>query len=154
MKKIKTLTEPIINTASRLEAISNQFIFEPMGTSSSSMKILCALEKYGPLSVQRITDLSGGMKSNVSQRISNLEKKGHVKRNPAKNPADRRQVIIGITKKGLGKLALIDKRLKKANLHLIKNFSKKEQKLFFEFFERINKIIDREENNLKEIFKQ
>ncbi len=154
MKQLKTLPEPIIYTASRLEAISNRFVFEPLKISLSSVKILCVLEQRGPLTLKEILNFSGGTKSNASQRLTVLEKNGYVKRNRAKVQDDKRKVVIEITKKGLEKLALIDKRLKKANLHLIKNFSKKEQELFFEFFERINKIINREENNLKEIFKQ
>lgn len=147
------ITSPIVLTSARLEAIADRFVFIPMETSLASMRILRILDQNSELTPKRIGELSGGTKSNVSQRLNNLEKKGYIKRSYALVKGDKRKIIVEITKEGRKQLEFITKRLEKAQLHLIKHFSKKEIKQHLEFFKKINSIIDLEEKNLAEIFK-
>jgi DNA-binding MarR family transcriptional regulator len=143
---------PIIYTATRLEAITNRFVFGPMGTTAASMKILGLLHANGPLTPRKIMELGGGTKSNVSQRLANLEKNGFIARDGAKNPKDKRQVIVRLTVLGVDQIGKIKARLKKSRLCLAKNFSREEIGQHVEFFKKINRLIDQEEKDLKKIF--
>lgn len=153
MDTTNAITHPIIYTAARLEAIADRYIFGPMGTTASSMKILRLLHNHGPLTSQRIGELGGGTKSNVSQRLDYLESKGYVARDPENFPADKRKVLVKITKEGGQQIAEIQKRMKKAQICLSRHFSEKEIAGHAKFFEKINLIIDKEQKNLDKIFK-
>lgn len=152
MDKNKTITAPILFTASRLESIANRFVFQPMGTSFSSMKILRLLELKGPQTPKRILELAGGTKSNLSQRLNYLEKNRFIVRDYAVVPGDKRQVVVKLTALGRKRLNLINLRIKKAQLTLAECFSQKEIEGHRKFFEKMNRILDREEKNLSKIF--
>jgi DNA-binding MarR family transcriptional regulator len=153
MKTTTVITHPIIYTAARLEAVADKYVFNPMGTTAASMKILRLLKDHGPLTPRRIVELGGGTKSNVSQRLRHLEKNGFITRKQDVFPEDRRKVIVKMTKKGDRRVNEIQTRLKKAQICLTKNFSKKEISQHVEFLKKINRLIDREEKNLDKIFK-
>lgn len=153
MQQSNVITSPIILTASRLEAIADKFVFVPLGTSLASMRILKILHQYRELTPKRIGELSGGTKSNVSQRLNHLEEKKYIERTYAAVKGDKRKIMVKITREGEKQLEFITKRLEKAQLQLIKHFSKKEIQQHLEFFKKINSIIDQEEKNLIKIFK-
>jgi len=153
MKKSTAITHPIIQTASRLEAIANRFVFVPMGTSFASMRILRILDGSKSLTSKMILGLAGGTKSNVSQRLKHLEEHGFIIKDHAMTSDDRRKVSVKITAKGKERLDLIDTRMKKAQICLNKLFSEEEIENHLKFFKKINKIIDQEERNLIKLFK-
>ncbi len=79
-----------------------QRCFEPYGLRSIDFKVLRVLQVAGPPYQMSPTELSalvvrstGGM----TQILDRLEQAALVRRSP--NPADRRKIIVGLTKKGL-----------------------------------------------------
>ena len=151
--KSNIITQPIILTSARLEAIADKFVFGPMGTSLASMKMLRILHQQGSLTPKNILDRVGGTKSNISQRLNHLQERGYIKREYASVQNDKRKVIVTITKEGETQLSIVDKRLNKAQLKLIKYFSQEEIENHLKFHAKINQIIDQEEKNLTKIFK-
>jgi DNA-binding MarR family transcriptional regulator len=152
MNETRAITHPIIYTASRLEAIANRYVFGPMGTTASGMKILGLLLKHGSLTPQRIRELSGGTKSNVSQRLGYLEKKGYIVRDEAVFPNDLRKILVKLTAKGKTQMTEVHKRMKSAQLCLASHFTEKEIEQHCKFIGKVNSIIDKEERNLNSIF--
>lgn len=151
MKTSDAITHQIIYTAARLEAIAEHYVFSPMGTTAASMKVLRLVKKNGPLSQNRISELGGGTKSNVSQRLDNLEKNGYIFRDQ-QTPKDKRKVLVKITRKGRLKLFEIDKRMKKAQICLEKNFTKKEIEDNEKFLKKIDKLLEKNRKVLDKIF--
>lgn len=154
MKKTHYITEPIIFTASRLEAIANRYIFLPMGTTAAVMKILGLLKMKGPLTPRQIMDLAGGTKSNISQRLDTLEKNGFIVRDESIKQSDKRKVVIRLTAKGEYHIEALKKRMRKAQVCLSKHFSEEEITVHLRFFEKLNNIINEGEKNLKKVFNQ
>lgn len=152
MKNTHAITHPIVYTAARLEAIANRFVFGPMGATAASMKILGLLRQNGALTARRIVELGGGTKSNVSQRLDYLEKKKYIARVQDVFAADKRKVLVKLTRTGKEQLVEVRKRMKKAQICLAKCFTEKEIRQHVKFFEKINRIIDKEEKNLGKIF--
>lgn len=152
MDKTNAITHPIIYTSTRLEAIADRYIFSPMGTTAASMKILRLVKEQGPLTSQRIGELGGGTKSNVSQRLDYLEKKGYILREQDNFPGDKRKVLVKITEKGLKQIEEIQKRMRRAQICLSRHFTEEEIAGHSKFFVKVNQIIDKEQKNLDKIF--
>ena len=89
-KSYYSIIEPIILTASQLEDFSNKYLFGPLGLTISSMKILLILNRKGKLTAKEIVKNVGGKKSNISQRLYLLEKKGYIKKYQMKDMKDGR----------------------------------------------------------------
>ncbi len=158
-KSYYSIIEPVIFTASRLEAISNRYLFGPMEMTIASVKILRLLEKRAKLSPKEILEIIGGTKSNVSQRLDLLEKRGYVAKDQEKTATDKRKIFVKITPVGKKKLQELYKHLKKVKLEFESNFSKEEIGQHFIFFEKLNRLIEIKEqefencNKCKNIFK-
>lgn len=87
-----------------------------------------------------ILELTGGTKSNISQRLDFLEKKGYIK--TQKNTAgDKRKMSVKLTLTGKKKLSEMQKHISKVKLKLEANFTKKEIANHYAFFNKLNKII-------------
>ena len=139
-----SIIEPIIFTASRMEVIANRYLFRPIGMNISSVKILNLLCRKKIMTPREIMELAGGTKSNISQRLDALEKKGYIK--TQKNIFnDKRKISVKLTLFGEKKLQEIKDNIKKVKLELESNFSRKEINQHFAFFDKLDKII-----NLKE----
>jgi DNA-binding MarR family transcriptional regulator len=135
-----SIIEPIIFTASRLEAIADHCIFRPIGINISSVKIMGLLCHKKTMTPKEILELAGGTKSNISQRLNFLEKKGYIETH--KNTFDdKRKLSIQLTQAGKAKLQEMKKHLKKVKLELESNFTKKEIEQHFAFFNKLNKIV-------------
>ena len=141
------ISDPIMSTAAKLERIANVHIFSHIGLSSASIKIMCILDRMKITTPSGILEFLGGTRSNVSQRLDFLEKKGYVLRKHDSTSPDKRKVNIQLTTTGKKKLAEAEKWLKKANLYLEKYFTKKELEAHFAFFEKLNEILDRDYDN-------
>lgn len=146
------VAKQIIYIASRLEAIANHFVFNPAGLSSASVKILDILRCNTMLTPSDILEKIGGTKSNVSQRLNFLEKEGFIARTHSQYSQDKRRVAIKLTAKGNKKLSEMHERLKKAQLHLEKHFTKAELDAHYAFFEKIKLLLDTEKNEIKKLF--
>lgn len=98
---------------------------------------------------KEIMKLVGGTKSNISQRLDYLEKKGYVK--IYKNmTGDKRKSSVKLTAAGKEKLQEIKSHFKKVKLELESNFSQEEIERHFAFFNKLNKIIDFKEKEFSQ----
>lgn len=144
--------EPIISTAHRFETIAKKYIFQPTGFSPTSMKILSLLERNGEIIANDLVKMIETTKSNMSQRISFLEKEGYIKKAPMQNEKDKRKILLLLTKKGKCKICTLKKRINKAEISFEKKFSQEELNQHKAFFEKINRILDDGECTLSHIF--
>lgn len=145
--------ESIICLSHRLESIANKYVFQPMGLSSISMKILKVLKIHGPFTASSIIEMLNVTKSNMSQRLNFLEKEGLITRTYASDKKDKRKIIIGLTPQGKKVILDLEKRLEKAHISFEKKFNRQELKHHQDFIDKINKILDDEEDDLEKIFK-
>jgi len=141
-----SIIEPIIIIASRLEVIANRYFFGPIEMNISSVKIIGLLWKKETMTPKEIMKLAGGTKSNISQRLNFLEKKGYIETH--KNTSDdKRKISIKLTPFGKKKIIEIHKQMEKVGMELKSNFTKKEIQQHFVFFNKLNKIIDLKEKD-------
>ncbi|MFZ2188669.1 MAG: transcriptional regulator [Candidatus Moraniibacteriota bacterium] len=141
-----SIIEPIIFTASRLEAIADRCLFRPIGINISSVKIMGLLCHKKIMTPKEILELAGGTKSNISQRLNFLEKKGYIK--TQKNTFDdKRKLSITLTPIGKAKLKEMQKHIHKVKLELESNFTKKEIEQHFAFFNKLNKLVNAEKKD-------
>lgn len=136
-----SIIEPIIFTASRLEVIANRYIFGPIGMNIPSVKIMGLLCRKKVMTPKEIMELIGGTKSNISQRLDSLEKKGYIKTRKSRNN-DKRKVFVELTMSGKGKLGEIKSQLRKVKLELESNFTKKEIEKHCAFFKKLDGLIN------------
>jgi len=138
---VRYVTSPIVFTAARMEALANHYIFEPLGLTSATARILILLKCHGAMNSSEILEQISGTKSNISQRIRLLENKKMIKR-LNNNHADRRIIKLEITKNGENMLEKIIVQFKKHSLVLEKHFKAEEIEANYKFFNKINKILD------------
>jgi len=152
--KHDSIVEPIILAATRMEAIANRYIFEPMGLTVASAKVLKMLARspQGVLTPTELVHATGGTKSNISQRITFLEKKGLLQRT-AGTGFDRRQVAVQLTRAGKAKVIEIKKRAEQPSANLAKCFTAKEIAAQLAFFQKLDQVLNRCEKDLKTCFK-
>ncbi len=145
------LSEVIIMTSTRLRAIANRCVFRESkitGTQFRILRLLMLKDKQQPTEVLKLV---GGTKSNVSQRIKSLEKQGFVVRS-AQVGTDRRNVYIAITEAGRKLVEGLMQRFHKAAKSLENQFSQKEVAAQFEFFKKLNQLLDDNEQTIIKLF--
>ncbi len=152
-KYIEKPIESVVCLAHRMEAIANKYVFQPMGISPVSMKILKALKIHVSLSPSDLIEITNSTKSNISQRLNFLEKEGSIHRNYASDKSDKRKVQLQLTATGKNKLATIEKRFEKAHISFSRKFSAEEIEHHQLFMQKINAILDKEEDELAKLFK-
>lgn len=153
MKKEKSSPlEPILCTAQRLEAIAKKYIFQPTGLSETGMLILRLLKENKTMIVSDLLEKVGTTKSNMSQRLSVLEKEGYITKVRKTKQQDRRRMCVTLTKVGEQKIDDLEKRIRKARISLEKKFSQEELDQHKVFFEKLNHILDNGECMLSKIF--
>jgi DNA-binding MarR family transcriptional regulator len=152
-KDLSRPMEPIFCLAHRMETIVDKYVFKPMGISPISVKILKALSLHFPLSPGDLIEITNSTKSNISQRLNILEKEGSVRRNYASDKNDKRKVQLQLTVFGRKKIAIIEKRFEKAHISFARKFSAKELEQHRLFMQKINTILDKEEDGLEKLFK-
>jgi DNA-binding MarR family transcriptional regulator len=155
MKKTGAISpiEPMVCLAHRLEAIANKYVFQPMGFSSVSMKIMKMLRSHPSLSPGDLIGITNSTKSNISQRLNFLEKAGYIRRSYASDKSDKRKINLRLTGSGEKKLEEIEKRFKKAHISFSKKFTQMEIEQHEAFMRKVNSILDVEENELEKLFK-
>lgn len=142
------VTSPIVFTAARMEALANHYVFEPLGLTSSTVRILILLRCRGAMNPSEILKQTGGTKSNISQRIRLLEKKKMIKR-LNRGLRDKRIIELNISKAGENKLEEIAAQFKKYIPAIEKHFKAKEMEINYKFFNKLNKILDSLEKTKK-----
>ena len=137
-----SFTNPFIMTAMRLEALTERFLFKPVGLSAASFKILAFVKNSLGCSPSQMLNYLGGTKSNITQRLNFLEKHGFVcsKRS---STGDKRKVFISITPVGNKKFDDVISNFKKNSIYLEKFFSKKELSDHFSFMMKLNLVLDK-----------
>ncbi len=143
----------LVFTAMRLESIAESNIMKPMGLSASSFRILVALQNLGPQTPSELIETLGSSKSNLTQRLSWLEKKSLVslKRN---KKGDRRKVSVKLTIAGKKKLATTAKLIKEKNLEIEKYFNKNEAQLLLKLLRHINTCLDNKQINVNKTYEK
>ncbi|MCK9378545.1 MAG: transcriptional regulator [Candidatus Moranbacteria bacterium] len=145
--------EAMICLSHRLELIADKYIFKPMGLSSISVKILMLLKNGSQMTVSELIKKTGATKSNMSQRLTFLEKEQYITRNYASDSNDKRKVLIKLTFSGKKRIIDLKKRLEKAQISFEKKFTAKEVSQHKDFIKKMNLILDNEEDKLEKIFK-
>ena len=136
-----SIIEPIILTASRLEVIANRYLFGPIGMNIPNVKIMSLLCRKKIMTPKEIMELAGGTKSNISQRLDSLEKKGFVEMRKGA-ASDKRLVLVKLSALGKKKLLEMHKQIREVKLELESNFTKKEIAQHYAFFNKLNKLVD------------
>lgn len=144
---------PIVHIAHRIEAIAKKYIFQPTGFSPMSMSILRLLRDNGPLIASDLIRMTATTKSNMSQRLSLLEKERSLSRMPTKKIGDKRKMMISLTPSGRKRITDLEKRIEKAQISFEKKFSRKELADHKAFFEKLSLVLDNGECELVKIFK-
>jgi DNA-binding MarR family transcriptional regulator len=153
IKDSSSPVEPIICLAHRFESIANKYIFQPMGLSSISMQIMQLLKKNGSLTSSDLIKITNTTKSNMSQRLSFLEKEKYITRNYASDSTDKRKILIKLTTTGQKRITEVEKRIKLAQISFEKRFNQKELAQHKAFFKKVTTILDEGEDELNKIFK-
>lgn len=143
-----SIAQTLLLTSSRLESISNQCIFGPMGLTLSSVKILNILHHKGPMLPTEILKIIGGTKSNITQRLNLLAKKGFVARFLPEDMADKRKVMVKLTRVGSTKVDKMVSIINRKSLDLASRFTAEEIKSYDHFMDKLNDIISEEEKRL------
>lgn len=105
------------------------------------------------MTASALIETTGATKSNLSQRLSFLEKENYIIRTYASDKKDKRKITIKLTPAGKEIIADLEKRFKKAQISFEKKFSKKEIAQHLAFFKKLNTILDSGESELEKIFK-
>ncbi len=146
-RQADTIVEPIVRAATLIERLSDRHIFEPAGLSFTAFKILKYLAVTGASSPGVILECLGGTKSNLSQRLGTLQRKGLVERLPHKKGSDRRFAAFALTTSGKRKLRVIEARAEKEGLRLSECFSKSEIAAHAAFFKKLLSLLDQAQSN-------
>lgn len=111
-----SLASRILCVASRLEQYGNRLLFEPMGLSFSSARILLFIAHgmHSPVQIQEALRVT---KSNISQRLTLLEEKGLVERSAASG-GDQRCRNITLTDLGKEKAHALTSAISLQSLEL------------------------------------
>lgn len=138
------IVSPIFCVMSRLEALANRCVFDRVGISAASFKILAILSHAKTMTPSGIQEQLEITKSNLSQRLRSFESKGWVLRT-RDTEGDRRSVSFSITPQGVEQLRQAKALLQKSGLSFEQEFSDKEIDHHISFFTKLlNRIEERE----------
>ncbi len=143
----KGLFHQLMHIASRLENNANRYYFEPMGLSITYCRILCTLTGQTGSRPTEILQIIGGTKSNISQRLAVLEKRGFVKRHIEKS-GDKRNVRVELTEEGRKKYQEIKTFMLKKSDYIEQQFSADERRYLKTIIDKLNQLMDSHEERL------
>lgn len=152
MNCIKIPSEDFIFIGEKIESMANKYVFNPMGMSLSSMRVLSYINCHSKITAKEIIELTGKTKSNITQRLNVLEKNGLIKRIKYDKSKDKREIYLKITPKGKKKVEEALKKIEKFHLSKTKFFTKEELKNHIKFMKKLSRFLDEKEALLKEIF--
>ena len=128
-------------TFMRIKTLADRFMFEPVGLTTASFRILMLLDKLGPQAPSQIIDLLGATKSNITQRLHLLARRGFIEMTH-RAETDKRRISVRITALGLKQTAIARQLLKKHNLHIENYFTKQEVQDFLRLLRKLNVGLD------------
>ena len=152
MKCIKIPSEDFIFIGEKIESMANKYVFGPMHTSLSAMRILGYVDCHEKITAKELIDLTGKSKSNITQRLNLLEKNGLLTRIKDHKNKDQRETFLKITPLGKSRIKEAFKKIEKFNLSKEKFFTKKELHEHLKFMKKLSAFLNNEEQKLKEIF--
>lgn len=141
-------------TAARLESIANRFVFSKIGMKSTSFKILKLLYKNGKMTPTQLLKYTGGTKSNISQRLSALERAKLITRHDDDQQKDRRVIYIKLSQEGSTKIEAIIDRFREPLAELEKHFTSAEIAAYRSFFQKLNHILDMHADEIPKCFEK
>ena len=143
-----TISESFMCIAHRFSQLGQKHIFGHADISLISAKILFVISAKPDISPSMIRDMLGGTMSNISQRLSYLEKHNLIAR--VHDASDKRKISFMLTDLGKKKAAMIRRWVKKGNVSIEKHFSKDELAHHFAFCSKLHTILDKaEEQGIK-----
>lgn len=117
----------LVHLAHRLERTADRCFFGPHGLTMSTGRILLCLYHVKQKTPTELTEMIGGKKSNITQRIALLRKAGLVELAESVE-GDRRRVMISLTQKG-EETAKKMEEIFKTHIQEFENGMSEEQKL-------------------------
>lgn len=105
------------------------------GLSFSQFMVLEALLSKGVLSISEVRDSILSSVGTISLVISNLEKMGHIRRDPDKN--DKRICLISLTDKGRDTISKIVPENEKMIDKYMKKLDNRERKILLELLKKL-----------------
>ncbi len=94
-------TEAVMNTIRTADMLFDRIgrLLRPLGVSAAGGLVLGQLRDHGPMSPSELGERLIVTRATVTGVVDSLERRGLVRRTP--NPADRRSLLIEITREGL-----------------------------------------------------
>ena len=111
------------------------------GLSVSEWRTMAVLNDFEPLSAKEINLRSSMDKVNVSRSIASLQKNGLLERHI--DPADRRRVLLRLTKKGKQIMADLVPRVLEVETRLLEGLNMQEQKTLKSLMQRVSENANR-----------
>ncbi len=143
----------LVFTAMRLEALADRYMFKPLGLTTASFRILMMLAKAGPQAPSEIIEILGGTKSNATQRLNWLSRRGWIKLTH-KEGEDKRRASARITALGRQQVAKASRLFKDNDLHIEKYFSNKEMNDFMLLIRKLNLGLDQCEVSIAKLYEK
>ena len=119
--------------ASRL--LSERFEAEGAGLRGYHFRLLAALDEWGPASQAELGRSTGIDRSDVTAALSELESQTLIER--AVDPDNKRRNIVGITRAGTKRLAVLDQVVTAVQDQLLASLSQAQRKQFVTLLHRI-----------------
>lgn len=152
MKCIKIPSEDFIFIGEKIQSMANKYVFQPMGLTLSAMRILSYLENKEVTTAKELIILTGKSKSNITQRLSILERNKFITKGKAPKGKDQREVFLKITPLGKRRIKEALKKVEKFHLAKENFFTQKEIQDHIKFMEKLSVFLDQEDKKLKKIF--
>jgi DNA-binding MarR family transcriptional regulator len=155
MLTTKPIPESILRAAARIKTIADHLVFNPLGMTTSTFRILNLLNdsEGGRMTPGELLKFSGGTKSNMSQRLNFLEKQSLIKRALPGEGEDNRKVFITLTTAGKNLVKTVQLKMQKAKLKLEDHFTAQEIVNHFAFIEKLNSFLDENAKQIPGLFK-
>lgn len=146
-KLLKRFPYESLLPALRVEALVQKYALDPLDISIIAVQILFVTVTKGRCTQSEIQEYVQTSASNISQRISWLEKEGLIKRRRSRK--DRRKIFISPTPKGKMKLVKAIKASTQVKSTLLKGFTEREIEIFADLHKRFLENVESAEAELK-----
>lgn len=143
----------LVFTAMRLETLADRYMFKPLGLTTASFRILMMLYKSGPQAPSEIIEILGGTKSNATQRLNWLNRRGLIELTH-KEGDDKRRASARITTLGRQQVDKASRLFKDNDLHIEKYFSNNEMKDFMHLLRKLNLGLDQCEVGITKLYEK
>ena len=111
-------------------------VFRAHGVSSAGFNVLMILDGAGgPLCPHEVSDRRLVTRGTLTGVLDSLEREGLIRRDP--NPADRRSVLLSLTRAGSTRLRRVLPDLRRREAEVLAGFSGDERRLLADLVERL-----------------